>query len=194
MTGPKSPNPIVEWLSSARDTFRDACSSLVSISFDDSRALRREYAATNPRFRYISIRLRGSSTIGSLCAAFEFSLSCTRYSQNRRKKDTRSLCFLAVRLILELDTYYAHRVICRGACAFSFNQIFGGNVEKIRVERFSTTRRNARKTRASSRATDRVRGREARGRAAEYGVFWTQIDRSLSGSRHVTGQRPVCMG
>lgn len=42
------------------------------------------------------------------------------------KKDTRRLCFLAVRLILELDTYYAHRVICRGACAFSFNQIFGG--------------------------------------------------------------------
>lgn len=67
------------------------------------------------------------------------------------------------------------------------------NVEEILVERFSTARRNG-KTRASSRATDRVRGREVRGRAAEYGVFWTQIDRSLSGSRHVTGQRPVCMG
>lgn len=68
-------------------------------------------------------------------------------------------------------------------------------MEEIRVERFSAMRRNATKTRASSRATDRARGREARGRAAENdGVFWTQIDRSLSGSRHVTGQRPVCMG
>lgn len=78
VTGPKSPNPIVERLSSARDTFPDACSSLVSISLDDSRALRREYAATNPQFRYISIRLRGSSTIGSLCAVLEYLSLATR--------------------------------------------------------------------------------------------------------------------
>lgn len=106
VTGPKSPNPIVERLSSARDTFPDACSSLVSISLDDSRALRREYAATNPQFRYISIRLRGSSTIGSLCAALEYLSLATR----KGEKEMHSyILYSRFWLILVRDTAWSVR-------------------------------------------------------------------------------------
>lgn len=166
----------------------------LSISLDDSRALRREHAATNPRFRYISIRLRGSSTIGSLCAAFKY-LSLSRSHNTASKKKRRALpCswFLTespVWLILENETRRDLLV-----------RVFLRKRETRKYGYIVTKKRKCSEDPTSSQATEkgnRERERERESRAEQSRrVFWTQIDRSrpLHGSRHVTGQRPVCMG